>query len=152
MGLIQKYSLVCNKCGTAVEGAEANVSVLNDDFFLCDDCLTNLVNWITKTIPTATEIKQSHEAETEAVVEKSTTPRVREKGERSPVYHRWDEQSIVLLLHLRFDQKMTYKECAKQLGVTRQSIQNILHGIRHAEVGTDKYPFRRALLEYEALT
>ena len=138
MALISKQVLVCNKCEKEAVGATSNVTILGEEFYFCDDCLERLLNWVSRKPMSDTEVvavAKQFIADTEKT---SHAPRAK-------TYTKWDDYNIDRLLSLR-EQGYSYDHCAEALGTTYASIMNVLHHIRDAEVGTDKYPYKQRLL------
>lgn len=146
MALITKQVLICNKCEKEAVGVTSNVTILGEEFYFCDECLERLLNWVsrkpmsdTEVVAVAKQFIAERESSTQTVIEKSHTP-------RSKSYVKWDDYNIDRLLSLR-EQGYGYDHCAKALGTTNASILSILHHIRDAKVGTEKYPYRQRLLD-----
>lgn len=145
MALISKQVLVCNKCEKETVGVSSNVTILGEEFYFCDDCLERLLNWVsrkpmsdTEVVAVAKQFIAEREPSTQTVVKLSHAPRVK-------TYYNWSDYNIDRLLSLR-EQGYSYDRCAEALGTTCASVMNVLHHIRDAEVGTDKYPYKQRLL------
>lgn len=154
MALIKKTVLACNKCGKEAETA-ANVTILNEEFYLCDDCLERLIRWVTTPSEPAYEPEQTigvtngeGAQETKNVFDENGVPKETQHRSHAPISKTnflWDDYYIDKLLTLR-EQGNSYEACAKSLGTTCASIMNVLHRIREAEVGHPRYPHKARLL------
>lgn len=161
MSIITKPVLVCNKCGKDVAYAKANVTILDEEFFLCDECLDKLLSWfslsdeekvervisspqaVETVLEMAQELKKSEDVFDENGVPKDTKPH-KSHAPLSATQFKWDDRYIDQLLTYR-EQGYDYAKCAKVMGVTVPSITSVLRGIRHAQVGSDKYKWRARL-------
>lgn len=152
MALIKKSILVCNKCGNEAE-AEANMTILGEEFYLCDKCLERLINWMSLN-PTEFNQKtcerfiREHE---EKKVEEKPKNVFNENGipeyvkpEQWSTYTTWDDYNIDKLLNL-WGQNLPMLKCATAFKVSRNSICNIFHRIRKSTPGSDLYKYHDRL-------
>ena len=139
MAIITKSVLICNKCGKETEATGANVNILGEDFFLCDECLERLINWVSRAPLSDDEVIQLAK---DMVSEEK--PEKKSHAMKSKTKFVWDDYNIDRLLSLR-EQSYSYAECGKSLGTTEASVMNVLGKIRTAEVGYPKYPYKARL-------
>ena len=145
MALISKQVLVCNKCEKEAVGVSANVTILGEEFYFCDDCLERLLNWVSRkpmseaeVVAVAKQFVAEREPSTQTVTETSHAP-------KSKTYFKWDDYNIDRLLSLR-EQGYSYDGCAEALGTTSASVMNIVTRIRSATVGSNLYTYQARLL------
>lgn len=146
MAIITKSVLICNKCGKETEATGANMSILGEDFFLCDECLERLINWVSRAPLSDDEVIQlAKDMVGEKKPEKEEKPEKKSHAMKSKTKFVWDDYKIDNLLSLR-EWGYSYAECAMALGTTEASVMNVLTKIRTAEVGYPKYPYKARLL------
>ena len=145
MALISKQVLVCNKCEKEAVGVSANVTILGEEFYFCDECLERLLNWVsrkpmsdTEVVAVAKQFIAEREPSTQTVIKKSRAPKTK-------TLYKWDDYNLDRLLSLR-EQGYSYDGCAEALGTTSASVMNILNRIRNATVGSNWYPYQARLL------
>lgn len=148
MALIKKNILVCNKCGKEAE-ASSNMTILDEEFYLCDKCLERLINWLTVKSEPVKEDKPSVQKEFFGEEEKKvswqeTQPTYVAPSGRPTTYIQWDEYNINKLLDL-WGQNLTGKQCAAQFKIGWGSVAKILTRIRQATPGTTLYPYQARL-------
>ena len=142
MALITKQVLVCNKCGKEVANGSPNMTILGEEFYLCDECLERLLNWVS--IPTVQEVDldklaaKLNQAPEPKVV---TTQTPREKGKRfSTTNVNWDDYNIDKVLTM-VEQGMCDEDIGKAMCTSTASIMSLLNRIRRSTPGTDKYKY-----------
>ena len=123
MALIKKNVLLCNKCNKESE-ADPNVIILGEEFYLCDDCLERLVQWIT-TKPDLIEFEK-----------KEITHK------RPKTYFQWDDYNIRKMIGMIND-RMTRQEIADKFCVTKGAIAHIINRINLAKPGSTLYQYQK---------
>ena len=155
MALIKKNILVCNKCGKEAE-ASSNMTILGEEFYLCDKCLERLINWLTVKSEPVKEDKPNVQEEFSQLVnecfgedekkvscQETKSTYVAPSG-RPTTYIQWDEYNINKLLDL-WGQNFTGKQCAAQFKTGWGSVAKILTRIRQATPGTTLYQYQSRL-------
>ena len=132
MALITKQILECNKCGHREENAEANLNIFGEDFYLCDDCLENVVNWISKPI--------NHTSRT-----RTDEPKHKLVPKHKP-WSRWDEHRIDVLYNY-LSTGWTIEYIAERMGTTKSSVFNMISRIRNSTPGDNLYPHKQKFEE-----
>ena len=149
MALITKQVLICNKCGKEVANGASNMTILGEEFYLCDECLERLLNWVSR--PTIQEIdldKLAAKLDTPSQdIVKKPTGVTREKGQRfSSTNVLWDDYNIDKVLTM-VEQGMTNRDIGSVMCTTEGSIVCLLNRIKHSNPGSEKYPYRDRLLK-----
>ena len=137
MAILKRTFTICNKCGAVKENVGTNIIVMDEEFYLCDECLEKLIAFISNPDvvgqiekPTAREAKQP-------VTGKTCT------------YMRWDDVAIRKLINLLTNEGMTQQQAANEFRVKIGSIQNIVQRIRESKPGQNLYPYRKYLIKEE---
>lgn len=146
MALITKQLLVCNKCGKEVADGSPNMTILGEEFYLCDECLERLLNWVSQ--PTIQEIDLNKLA-----AKLDTPPQDTFKKPKSSTRERfsstniiWDEYNIDKVLSM-VEKGMTNADIGSIMCTTEASIMCLLNRIKYSKPGSEKYPYRDRLLK-----
>lgn len=161
MSLIKKFVMVCNRCGsesTATNDTESNVSVLGEDFFLCDNCLDYIIDVINgkdsglkMTIKRYEIPKETPEQnEKDAIEFEELTGWDAEKAKPENLsfgfdpykdekreYVKWDDYEVEKVFDLR-KSGLSWAQIAKERKLTICQIRQFVHRIRNAKPG-NKY-------------
>ena len=138
MALIKKSILVCNKCGKEVE-ATANVTILGEEFYLCDDCLERLIRWVT-----VQSKQEADEPTTEKPEKNERPPEYTAPKARPTVYTQWDDYNVGKLLDM-WGQNYTLKQCATAFKLSVSGVNKVFVRIRQATPGTALYQYQARL-------
>lgn len=133
MALITKTMVTCNKCGKETVWDGANVIVLDEEFYLCDECLERLLNWLS--------VKTEDTSKPTITFERKTENK--DTGKRAP-YVMWDEYNLNKLLDMLGQNKST-AECAEAFCVSANALRHLFYRIEHAEVGSMLYQYKSRL-------
>lgn len=123
MALITRVALACNKCGKEFYNVKANLSVMAEDFYLCDKCMEGLLDYL------------SAKTTKDETVEKPTL-----------TYMKWDDYTLGKLVDYH-RANLTQKQIAEKFAVKLVSIQNIITRIRQSEPGSTLYQYRKYFVE-----
>lgn len=152
MALITKTIVACNKCGKEVVWDGSNVRVLDEEFYLCDDCLERLINWLTvKSEPVVEEPKniEVKEEVKEKVSRRETLPTFVPNG-RPSTHIQWDEYNINRLLDM-WGHNYKLRECGAVFKVGISGINKMLVRIREAQPGSNLYPYQARLKRLDTM-
>lgn len=135
MALITKSLVLCNKCGKESESGATNVTILGEEFYLCDECLERLIRWVT------TQPADEEEDETPST---RVIPRVPSTRGRH-TWSKWDDDRLRKLIQYKND-GLEDRDIAEALAVTPASVRIRLSVIRNAKVGDNMYPYKGLLV------
>lgn len=131
MALITRTIISCNKCGAEAQGdyAAQIVQALGDEYYLCDDCMLRLLNWLSVPVDTA-----------------PVRPSNVDSGARVKPYSytKWDEDRLQKLFDLRASGE-TWTSCAQALAVSKSAIYSVLDRIKNAKPGYDLHKWQKYL-------